>query len=313
MSAPAPADAAPADAAPAAKRQRVAGDDAAPPDMAAKPVLFSYWRSSCSYRVRIALALKKIDYEYRAVHLLKEGGQQLKDEFARDVNPMREVPCLVIDGASITQSHGAWSRRGGRGALRGGRRLRWGVCRPGCVAVGAPAAKGYSHPPPTHTPTRPRPAAAIVEYLEETRPAPPLLPSDPLLRARVREVVCAVSNDIQPVQNLRVLNRVAELAAPGGDAGAKGPIKAEWSRHFIAAGFRGLEALLARPGYAGAFCVGDAPTLADCFLVPQVYNALRFKVDLGEFPTIKRVYEALLALPEVQAAQPSAQPDAEAE
>lgn len=139
------------------------------------------------------------------------------------------------------------------------------------------------------------------------------MPSDAVGRYRVREVMCAISNDIQPVQNLRVLNRLADLVAPAGDAAAKGPVKSEWSRHFITSGFKGLEALLSRPGYAGAYCVGDSVTMADCFLVPQVYNALRFKVDMAAFPTIKRVYEALMALPEVQAAQPSAQPDAEAE
>lgn len=141
----------------------------------------------------------------------------------------------------------------------------------------------------------------------------PLLPADPEARARVREVCCVVSNDIQPVGNLRVLNRLAELDGGAGDAAVKGARKAEWARHFIALGFRGLEALLARPGYAGAFCVGDAVTMADAFLVPQVYNAVRWKVDMAPFPTIQRVNDALLALPAVQAAQPSAQPDAEKE
>jgi len=139
------------------------------------------------------------------------------------------------------------------------------------------------------------------------------MPADPVVRARVREVCCIVSNDIQPVGNLRVLNKLADVAAPEGDAPAKAAKKAEWARHFIALGFRGLEALLARPGYAGTYCVGDAPTVADAFLVPQVYNAVRWKVDMAAFPTIQRVYDALMALPEVQAAQPSAQPDAEKE
>lgn len=142
---------------------------------------------------------------------------------------------------------------------------------------------------------------------------PALLPADALTRARVREVVCALSNDIQPVGNLRVLNRAAEIGAPGGDAAAKAAVKGEWSRHFISLGFAGLEALLSRPGYAGKYCVGDALTLADAFLVPQVYNAKRWKVDMAPYPIITRVYDALMALPEVQAAQPSAQPDAEAE
>lgn len=165
--------------------------------------------------------------------------------------------------------------------------------------------------PPPHTPP------AIIEYLEETRPEPALLPADALSRARVREVCCVIGNDIQPVGNLRVLNRLASVvsAATAGDgaAAAGGAAKGEWSRHYIGKGFAGLEALLARPGYAGAYCVGDTPTMADAFLAPQVYNALRWKVDMAPYPTIARVYEALLALPEVQAAQPSAQPDAEKE
>ena len=205
---------------------------------------------------------------------------------------------------------------------------------------------------PPHTLTPP----AIIEYLEETRPEPALLPTDALSRARVREVCCVIGNDIQPVGNLRVLNRLASVvsAATAGDgaAAAGGAAKGEWSRHYIGKGFAGLEALLARPGYAGAYCVGDTPTMADAFLAPQVYNALRWKVsvcvlravssvcplmrarlgalaadashapphrrpllqvDMAPFPTIARVYAALVALPEFAEAQPSAQPDAEKE
>lgn len=141
----------------------------------------------------------------------------------------------------------------------------------------------------------------------------PLLPADPLTRARVREVVCAVSNDMQPVGNLRVLNHVAQLTAADGDGAAKLARKTDWQQHFMPLGLAGLEALLCRPGYAGKYCVGDDVTMADAFLVPQVYNALRWKVDMAPYPTVMRVYHALMQLPEVQAAQPSAQPDAEKE
>jgi maleylacetoacetate isomerase len=204
--------------------------------------------------VRIALAFKGLGYEYKAVHLVKEGGQQLKDEYAV-LNPMKEVPTLVIDGHVLTQS------------------------------------------------------TAIVEYLEETRPEPALLPKDAYTRAIVRAVCNIIANDIQPIGNLRVLSHVASLAAPAGDKAAAGSAKTAWAKHWISRGFAGLETLLA--AHAGAFCVGDTFTLADAFLMPQVYNAVRFNVDLSGFPTIERLARALGDHPSVKAAHPSAQPDAE--
>ena len=146
-----------------------------------------------------------------------------------------------------------------------------------------------------------------MEYLEETRPARPLLPADPILRARVREVCCAIANGIQPLGNMKILNQVATMG--GGDAGAQAATKAAWSRAVITDGFRGLEALLLRS--AGAFAVGDEVTLADAFVVPQVFNAARWGVDMAPFPTIARVAAAAEALPAFRAAAPAAQPDAE--
>ncbi|KAL6059469.1 Glutathione S-transferase zeta-1 [Balamuthia mandrillaris] len=203
-------------------------------------VLYSYWRSSCSYRVRIALNHKAIPYTYKAVHLVKS--QQLEPDYAA-LNPMKEVPSLLIDGLQLSQS------------------------------------------------------VAILEYLEETRPEPRLLPQDPATRALVRQIVSIVCSDIQPVQNLRVLKYLGEER------------KVEWAKHWIESGFEGLERVLERS--AGSYCVGDEVTLADAVLPPQVYNARRFGVDLDKYPTIKRVEEALMQLPAFQQARPEVQPDAE--
>lgn len=215
----------------------------------ATPVLYSYWRSSCSWRVRLALELKGIEFEYRAVNLIKDGGEQLKPEYA-SLNPMKEVPTLVIDGATLTQS------------------------------------------------------LAIVEYLEEARPETPLLPRDPLARAHVRALCAIVAADTQPVQNLRVLGYFASHLDPA-ERDAK---KTAWAKHWIENGLRGFEELAAPR--AGRYCLGDEVTLADVFLVPQIYNAQRFGVDLEPFPTIRRVCDALADLPAFQRAHPSKQPDA---
>ena len=217
-------------------------------------VLYSYWRSSCSYRVRIALHLKHLAFETRAVSLLKDGGQQLADDFAR-VNPMRAVPALVVGGATLTQS------------------------------------------------------PAILEYLEEAFPdRTPLLPRDPLLRAKVRELCSIVACDTQPPQNLRVLKHVASFFE---DPAEKEARRLEWAQRYVVNGMRALEALMSAS--AGRYSVGDEVTLADATLVPQVYNAARFKVDMAPFPTVARVYAACMELEAFRAAQPSAQPDAEAE
>lgn len=134
-----------------------------------------------------------------------------------------------------------------------------------------------------------------------------MLPADPLRRARVREIVCAIADGIQPLGNLKVLKQVAALA--GGDADAQAATMGAWSRSVMSDGFRGLEALLARS--AGAFAVGDEATLADVFIVPQVFNAARWKVDMTPYPTLARVADAAAQLPAFRAAAPAAQPDAE--
>jgi len=178
-------------------------------------VLYSYWRSSCSWRVRIACKIKGVDYEYKAVHLVKDGGQQLTNEHAA-INTLKQVPAMQIDGITICQS------------------------------------------------------SAIIEYLEETRSGPPLLPADPLQRAKVREICAMIGADIQPIQNLRVLRKVMGMVSEE----QKQLTKAAWGAHWINNGFKALEQVLLKS--AGKYCVGDELTMADLFIPPQVYNANRF-------------------------------------
>lgn len=211
---------------------------------AAKPVLFSYWRSSCSWRVRTALQLKGVEYEYRAVHLVKDGGEQKTPEYEAK-NPQKLVPTLEIDGLVLTQS------------------------------------------------------LAIMEYINERYPDPPLLPEDAAGRARVRALAEMIACDMQPVQNLRVLVYL------GADR------KMEWGKHWITEGFVALEKALAGSPHTGAFCHGDRVTMADICLVPQVYNANRFSVDMDQFPTINRIHAALVELEPFKRAHPSVQPDAQ--
>ena len=212
--------------------------------------LYGYFRSSAAYRVRIALNLKGLSYEYVPVHLLKDGGQQLSDTY-RALNPAALVPTLVDDGAALGQS------------------------------------------------------LAIIEYLDETRPEVPLLPADALGRARVRGLAQAVACDTHPLNNLRVLKYLKHTLQVSEDA------KNEWYRHWVGVGLGALEDMLAGSDATGRFCHGDAPTIADLCLVPQVYNARRFGCDLSAYPRIERIDAAC---GEVQAfidAQPQNQPDAE--
>jgi maleylacetoacetate isomerase len=146
---------------------------------------------------------------------------------------------------------------------------------------------------------------AIIEYLDEIAPQPPLLPRDALGRAGVREIAYTIACDIHPVNNLRVnqyLKRVFH---------ADGAAQIAWQRHWIATGFAALETMLGRSGARGSYCYGDTPTLADICLIPQMANARRVELDLAPYPNLRRIEETALALPAFDAALPKNQPDAE--
>jgi maleylpyruvate isomerase len=212
--------------------------------------LYNYWRSSASWRVRIALAHKRIPYEYRAVHLARDGGEQYTPSYVADINPMSQVPVLELDDLS--------------------------------------------------PPRRIAQSLAILEYLEERFPDPPLLPSDPWSRARARQLAEIVNAGIQPFQNSpSVLGYVKDVL--------HGDDKA-WLQHFLARGLRALESTARET--AGTFLVGGQPSIADLCLVPQLYSARRFSVPLDAFPTLLRVEAACVALPAFASAHPDRQPDA---
>jgi maleylacetoacetate isomerase/maleylpyruvate isomerase len=208
--------------------------------------LFNYFRSSASYRVRIALALKGLDYDYRPVNL--PGNEQFQESYAA-VSAARLVPLLKDGDAVLTQS------------------------------------------------------LAIIEYLDETHPAPPLLPADAVGRARVRALAYDVACEIHPLNNLRVLRYLVHDLKVSEDA------KNRWYRHWVETGLETLERQLA-DARTGRFCHGDAPTLADIALVPQIFNARRFDCRLDHVPTVMRVFEACMALPAFDDTQPSKCPDA---
>jgi maleylacetoacetate isomerase len=212
--------------------------------------LYTYFRSSAAFRVRIALHLKGLHFEAIPVHLLRDGGEQHSTAYV-ELNPARLVPTLQEGALGLTQS------------------------------------------------------LAIIEYLEEIHPEPPLLPPTPEARARVRSLAQSIACDIHPINNLRVLRyleaslRIDEQARSG------------WSRHWIDVGFGAIERMLADAPTTGTCCYGDSPTLADCCLIPQVFNALRLKCPLERFPTIMRIYEHCMRLEAFQRAAPGAQIDAE--
>lgn len=207
--------------------------------------LYNYWRSSASYRVRIALAYKELPYEYIPIHLVREGGAQHREDY-RKKNPMRQVPLLELDdGRTLAQS------------------------------------------------------VAILEYLEELHPEPPLLPKDPYLRAKVRQLVEMVNAGIQPLQNLATTQRLQSL---GVDTGA-------WVKEWLERGLEALEAELSRT--SGDFCVADEPSFADLALIPQLYSSRRFGIDPTSYTNISKVEENCLKLSAFERAHPSAQPDAE--
>jgi len=209
--------------------------------------LYNYFRSSASYRVRIALELKGLDWTYLPVHLVKN--EQLQPPYA-DIAPARLVPMLRDGDVLLPQS------------------------------------------------------LAIIEYLDETHPEPPLLPRSPAERARVRSLAFDIACEIHPLNNLRVLRYLVhemEVSAEKKDA---------WYRHWVETGLGAVERQLAGHPSTGVYCHGDTPTLADCVLVPQVFNAQRFDTGLAHVPTVMRVFEACMQHPAFIAAQPSNCPDA---
>lgn len=210
--------------------------------------LYSYFRSSASFRVRIVLNLKQLPYETVAVHLVRHGGEQHAPDYLA-LNPSGAVPCLDHDGKILTQS------------------------------------------------------SAICDYLNELHPEPALLPADMVERAWVRSVCNLVACDIHPVNNLRVLKYITKTL------GANEVQKTDWYRHWIAQGFNALEKLLSQR--AGNYCWDDTVTMADAFVIPQIWNAHRFDCPMDDYPILKRIYKNAMQLPAFQQAEPMAQPDAE--
>jgi maleylpyruvate isomerase len=210
--------------------------------------LYGYFRSSAAYRVRIALGLKGLAYEYAAVHLRK--GEQRGARY-RGINAQGLVPTLEDDRGSFTQS------------------------------------------------------LAIIEYLDERYPQPPLLPDMPEARARVRAIALSIACDIHPLDNLRVLQYLLRTL------GASEEAKDAWYRHWIDLGLSALESQLAGDAATGTFCHGETPTLADICVVPQLANARRASIPLDAYPTLTRIEAACNGLPAFAAAAPEKQPDAE--
>ena len=209
--------------------------------------LYGYYRSSASYRIRIVLNIKGVDWEYVPVALDK--GEQ-RETSHRERNPMQLVPVLDTGDALLAQS------------------------------------------------------VAIAEFLDTRYPVPPLLPADDVQRAQVREMQHIISSDVQPIGNLRVMQYVRDNFAQD-DEGL-----AAWNREWIGRGFGAFEARAAERSTTGRFAFGDALTVADIWLVPQVYNADRFALDMTPYPTIRSVMQHLESIDAVADAHPSRQPDA---
>lgn len=213
-------------------------------------ILYSYFRSSAAYRVRIGMNLKGLDYQIKPVHLLKDGGQQHQPDYVQ-VNPVQLLPALDDDGLIITQS------------------------------------------------------LAILEYLDERYPELPLLPKASAERAWARSMAQTVACDIHPLNNLRVLQYLKNELHAQEDA------RNQWYRHWVSVGLEGLEALVQRHGKKDHdFIFGDTPGLAEICLVPQMFNARRFDIDLSIFPRLLAVEEKCLELSAFQEAAPDRQPDA---
>lgn len=207
--------------------------------------LYSYFRSSCSYRVRIALYLKTISFIYKPVHLTKGGGEQFQESFEQ-INSFKQVPCLKHGDKYLSQS------------------------------------------------------LPIILYLEKLWPKPPLLPNESFKQAEILSTCEMINSSIQPLQNLQVLKTVEQKL--------KGN-KLEWAYFWIKQGLLNLEEFL--KNRAGKFSFGDSLTMADLFLVPQIYNAERFKVSLKDFPVLSHVNKECLKLESFQKAHPDNQPDSE--
>jgi len=210
--------------------------------------LYTYFRSSTSYRVRIALNLKGLAYEAIPVHLLRDGGEQHNAAHAAR-NPAQLVPVLEDGPITLVQS------------------------------------------------------LAIIEYLEQLHPTPALLPAPPAARARVRALALGIACDIHPLGNLRVLQYLKGIGVPPAQ-------RQQWSQHWVTLGLQIMEHMLADAA-TGTCCHGDTPTLADCCLIPQVFNAERIGCALEPFPIIRRIYQHCMQLAAFQRAAPAAQGDAE--
>jgi maleylacetoacetate isomerase len=212
--------------------------------------LYSYFRSSAAFRVRIALNLKGVPYEVVPVHLLKGGGEQFGEAYTR-TNPLSLIPALEDGGQVLTQS------------------------------------------------------LAIIEYLDERYPEPPLLPADPLSRAYVRAVALSIACDIHPLNNLRVLRYLVR------ELGVSDEKKDFWYRHWVELGLGQLDRVVMSGGRSGRYTFGDQVTIADLAIVPQIFNARRFGCDLAKAPTLNAIADRCMQLDAFANAQPSAQPDAE--
>ncbi|MDO9599918.1 MAG: maleylacetoacetate isomerase [Azoarcus sp.] len=212
--------------------------------------LYTYFRSSAAYRVRIALNLKGLAYQAIPVHLLRTGGEHRQEDYLA-INPAALVPALVDGERALSQS------------------------------------------------------MAIIEYLDETHPEPSLLPGAATDRARIRGIAQAIACDIHPLNNLRVLQYL------GRELGATKEQKDAWYRHWVELGLEALETTLAGDARTGAFCHGDTPTLADCCLVPQVFNARRLNCRIDKLAVINRIVERCEAMESFRLAAPENQPDAE--